>query len=84
MNRGAQLLAEYRKANELTQMDIAHTLRTSPQRISKLECGRMKPGRASAVAIAEATGGHVPADAWDKPAVLEAPDDAPAPTGQAA
>lgn len=64
-NRGARLLREWRRANNLTQFRAAVHLDVDPSPLSALERGKKKPGRVIAVRIAERTDGAVPVDAWD-------------------
>ena len=65
VNRGAELLAAFRKDGGLTQMQMAVKLECHPQEVYAYETGRKKPGRKNAVKLRDVA--EVPVDAWDKP-----------------
>jgi transcriptional regulator with XRE-family HTH domain len=59
-------LAGWRKANKITQSDLADRLGISQEFVSQIETGAgdRRPGLKLAVAIEKATGGDVPASLW--------------------
>lgn len=63
-NRGARLLREWRVSRQLTQMQAAVTMGTTPQRVCLLEGGKLTPALMNAFAYEDATDGEVPARSW--------------------
>lgn len=69
MNKGAELLVDWREKNDLTQGAAAVMMETYPSKLSRWECGRVVPGLKNAVKIDKVTKGAVPAESW-----LDAPE----------
>lgn len=61
---GAQALYDWRKANDLTQVDVCQRLDLDGGRYSAYETGRLTPGLEIAAKIQVVTGGKVPAVLW--------------------
>lgn len=67
MNRGAELLTDWRNTKSLTQAAAAALLDTWPSKLSRWECGRVVPGLRNATLIAKVTEGVVPSPSWLEP-----------------
>lgn len=60
-------LKSYRKARKLTQAGFAALIGVTPSVVSRYEAGLVSPDLPRAIIIEKATGGAIPAVAWEKP-----------------
>lgn len=76
---GSTKLLDLRKAQGLTQVQMAERLGVSQSCLSDWELGRKRPGLKLGTHIAKATKGKVPVASWFQPAPAKPADESPAP-----